>query len=88
MEPLGCPRGSLLLTLEDIPMGTFAVIAFIFILMALGIWVYYTFTDSGRKLDVVTDLKEANLQSDLVDSIEKTREVQAELHERVVKLRK
>lgn len=69
-------------------MPVIVAIAVIFILAALGIWAYFTFTPEGRKKDVVGDLKEANLQSDLVDSIEKTREVQAELHERVVKLRK
>lgn len=68
-------------------MGYFAFIVFLFILASLGIYVYFTHTPEGRKQDVSSSLEEANLQNKLVDTIEETREVQKELHERVESLR-
>lgn len=70
------------------PLPLFVALIVFFALAALGIWMYYKFTPEGRKQDVHGDLEEANLQSNLVDTIEETREVTQGLHERVEALRK
>lgn len=69
-------------------MGLFITSILSFILAIIAVVVYYKFTDKGRKADVERDLTEANLQGNLLDSIEETRKVQNELHERVKALRK
>lgn len=69
-------------------MPFFVAILVLFALAALGIWGYFSLTKSGRKQDVHGDLEEANLQSNLVDTIEETREVTDGLHKRVKALRK
>lgn len=69
-------------------MGLFITSILSFILAFIAVVVYYKFTDKGRKADVERDLTEANLQGNLLDSIEETRKVQNELHERVKALRK
>lgn len=69
-------------------MGTLAIISLIFILAIIAIVYYFKCTPEGRKQDVGGDLSEAKLQNKLLDSIEETRKVQGELHERVESLRK
>lgn len=69
-------------------MGLFITSILSFILAIIAVVVYYKFTDKGRKADVERNLTEANLQGSLLDSIEETRKVQNELHERVEALRK
>lgn len=68
-------------------MGYFLAFLIIFGLIALGIVTYYKLTDEGRLQDVNNDLEESRLQGKLLDSIEETRKVQTELHERVQSLR-
>lgn len=69
-------------------MPYFVAIIVLFILAALGIWVYFTMVPQGRLEDVKGDLEEANLQSNLVDSIEETQRVTKALNKRVKRLRK
>lgn len=69
-------------------MPYFVAIIVLFILAALAIWAYFTFTTEGRMKDMYGDLAEANLQSNLVDTIEETHKVTKDLNKRVKKLRK
>lgn len=68
-------------------MPFFVAIIVLFVLAALGIWAYFTFTSTGRTKDVNGDLEEANLQNKFMDSIEETREVQQSLSKRLEKLK-
>lgn len=61
-------------------------IGVLFLLTALGIWGYFTFTKSGRKANVESTLDDAYLEDKLMDSMEETQEVLEELSARKAKL--